>query len=298
MLSEQLNTAEIKKSPWPAILGGIAILGSAFCFYLTTIVVRLSAAHVHIEPAYFTFSRFLLGFVVVLGMMKGFGLRLRPRRYHLLLGRTIANCAAVFFFYKSVTVTSVAEANILNMTYPLFITLFSWFLFKDQRDLLAVATVLVAFVGIWLVLSPGTVGLKLSNLWGLASGVSASVAILYLNVSRQEHDINTVLFFLFGGGALLTFLVFHNSIFVPTLKEFYFLFACAASGILGQYLITLGFRYVTAVEGSIISSSRILMAAFLGPFLLTDPPLTISGWVGALLIFMANSFLAIRKINQ
>ena len=147
-------------------------------------------------------------------------------------------------------------------------------------------------------LSPGTVGLKLSNLWGLASGVSASVAILYLNVSRQEHDINTVLFFLSGGGALLTFLVFHNSIFVPNLKEFYFLFACAASGILGQYLITLGFRYVTAVEGSIISSSRILMAAFLGPFLLTDPPLTISGWVGALLIFMANTFLAIRKINQ
>ena len=143
-------TGETKKYPWPAILGGIAILGSAFCFYLTTIVVRLSAAHVRIEPAYFTFSRFLHGFVVVLGMMKGF----------------------------------------------------------------------------------------------------------------------------------------------------YFLFACAASGILGQYLITLGFRYVTAVEGGIISSSRILMAAFLGPFLLTDPPLTISGWVGALLIFMANTFLAIRKINQ
>jgi len=298
MLSEQLKTAGTKKYPWSVILGGIAILGSAFCFYLTTVVVRMSAAHVRLEPAFFTFSRFLLGFVVVLGMMKGFGLRLRPRRYHLLLGRTIANCATVFFFYKSVTVTSVAEANILNMTYPLFITFFSWFLFKDQRDPLAVLTVIIAFVGIWLVLSPGTMGLKLSNLWGLASGISGSVAILYLNVSRQEHDINTILFFLFGGGALLTFLVFHDSIFIPNLKEFYFLFACAASGILGQYLITLGLRHVTAVEGGIISSTRILMAAFLGPYLLLDPPLAISGWVGALLIFLANTFLAVRKINQ
>jgi drug/metabolite transporter (DMT)-like permease len=65
--------------------------------------------------------------------------------------------------------------------------------------------------------------------------------------------------------------------------------------VLGQYLLTYGFLYVTAVEGAVISSSRILIAALLGPLLVADPPLTAAGWLGALILFAANVFLAVRK---
>jgi hypothetical protein len=54
--------------------------------------------------------------------------------------------------------------------------------------------------------------------------------------------------------------------------------------------------YVTAVEGSIISSSRILLAALLGPLLVADPALSVWGWCGALLIFTANATLALRRV--
>ena len=77
--------------------------------------------------------------------------------------------------------------------------------------------------------------------------------------------------------------------------ELFFLLCCSAAGVIGQYLITFGFLYVTAVEGSIISSSRILLAALLGPLLVADPALTVMGWCGALLIFTANVTLALRR---
>ena len=77
--------------------------------------------------------------------------------------------------------------------------------------------------------------------------------------------------------------------------EFKYLFWCSVAGVLGQYLLTYGFLFVTAVEGSIITSSRILLAALLGPFLVGDPPLMLSGWIGALLIFGANSTIAWRR---
>jgi hypothetical protein len=64
---------------------------------------------------------------------------------------------------------------------------------------------------------------------------------------------------------------------------------------MGQYCITFGYRYVTAVEGGIISSSRILLAATLGPFIASDPFLDLKGWLGAGLIFMVNAALAWRK---
>ncbi|MCP4284205.1 MAG: DMT family transporter [Gammaproteobacteria bacterium] len=275
--------------------GWLAVFCSAFCFYLATVVIRWAESHVVIETPYFVFARFFMGFCVVCITMLIGRKRFQPRRYDLLLGRTVMNTVAVFCFYKAVEVGTLAEANILNMTYPLFVAMFAWFFIKDQRDAFVLLVVGVAFVGIWLILSPGEIGIKSENIWGLCSGITASGAMIFLNLSRRYHDSQTILFFMFGLGSLLIFVLFSEAIFLPNGRELFFLFACSAVGVLGQYLLTYGFLFVTAVEGSIISSSRIFMAALFGPLLVGDPVLTISGWCGALLIFAANSVLAYRK---
>ena len=283
------------QKPVHRFLGGWAVFVSAFCFYLSTVVIRWSQAEVQIAPSYFVFTRFLLGFVSVCVVMAYRRQLPRPHSYHLLVGRTVFNCVAVYCFYMAVKSTSVAEANILNMTYPVFVALISWTMLRNQRDPLALAMVAVAFAGIWLILAPGRIDIKPANLWGLASGLTASLSMTYLNVSRQYHDTNTVLFFMFGLGALLIYIIFHGDFFWPNSRELYYLLFCAATGVAGQFLVTLGFRYVTAVDGSIISSMRILLAALLGPFVAGEPWMAAAGWVGALLLFSANAVLAVRR---
>jgi len=277
------------------VIGWSAIFGSAFFFYLATLIIRWAAPHVTIASAYFVFARLLLGFIVVSVTMILQQKRLQPHRFHYLVGRAVANTVAVFCFYKAVEMGSLAEANILNMTYPLFVAVFSWFFLRGQRDLLSLLIVVVAFSGVWLILSPGDMSPGLANLWGLSSGITAAAAIIYLNISRRYHDSQTILFFMFGLGSVLILIFFHDVIFVPNAEELFFLLSCSVAGVLGQYLITFGFLYVTAVEGSIISSSRILLAALLGPILVADPSLTVLGWCGAILIFSANAVLALRK---
>ena len=280
------------------LLGCLAVFCSAFFFYLSTVVIRWSEPWGTIDPAFFVFARFFLGFVVICSILLIRKQKIRARRYDLLIARAVTNCLAVYFFYKAVDMTSVANGNILNMTFPLFVAVFSWIFLKDQRDLLTSAIVGIAFGGVWLILSPGSMGLDMNNLWGLASGFTASFSIISLNLSRQFHDSETILFYMFGLGALITFACFHDKIYVPDLRSLYYLFLCAGFGICGQYLLTLGFRYVTAVEGGIISSTRILLAAILGPYIAMDPPLSLSGWIGAILIFGANIYLAIRKAKN
>lgn len=277
-------------------VGWLAVFGSAFFFYLATLIIRWAAGHVTIGSAFFVFARFLLGFIVVSASMAVQKQQLQPRKFHYLIGRTVANTCAVFCFYKAVEMGSVAEANILNMTYPLFVAVFSWFFLRGQRDLLSSMIVLVAFAGVWLVLAPGEVKFSLANLWGLSSGITAAAAVIYLNISRRYHDSQTILFFMFGLGMVMILIFFHDALFVPNAVELFYLLSCSVAGVLGQYLFTYGFLYVTAVEGSIISSSRILLAALLGPLLVADPVLTLSGWCGALLVFTANAALAFRKI--
>lgn len=279
----------------PQVGGWLAIFGSAFCFYLATAIIRWAESSVVIETPYFVFARFFMGFCVVCVTMLISRERIQPRRYDLLLGRTVTNAVAVFCFYKAVEVGSLAEANILNMTYPLFVALIAWFFIKDQRDAFVLLVVGVAFVGIWLILSPGDIGMKWENIWGLCSGITASLAMIYLNISRRYHNSQTILFYMFGLGSLLIFTLFSETIFWPDERELFFIFTCSAVGVIGQYLLTYGFLFVTAVEGSIISSSRIFMAALFGPLFVGDPALTITGWCGALLIFGANFVLAYRK---
>lgn len=278
-------------------IGWLSVFGSAFCFYLATAIIRWSAPVVEIDSSYFVFGRFLLGFCVVCVTMLASGQRLKPRNYHFLIGRMVSNTIAVYCFYKAVDLISLAEANILNMTYPLFVALFSWFMVKEQRDSFAIGIVGVAFVGIWLILSPGDMSTNLNSLWGLFSGFCAAWAMIYLNLSRRHHDSQTILFFMFGLGMVVIYLLFRSQIFWPNLTEFKYLFWCSVAGVVGQYLLTYGFLFVTAVEGSIISSSRILLAALLGPILVADPPLAVSGWIGALVIFGADSALAWRRAS-
>ncbi len=278
-------------------LGSLCVFGSAFCLYLTTVAIRWAKDVVELESTFFVFSRFLLGFLVVCCVFIVKKKKLRPQRYGPILGRSLNNVCAVYCFFKAVSLTSAAEANILNMTYPLFIAVFFFLFQRQQKDYLAYALTLVAFFGIWLIISPSGFVLKFDNLWGLASGVFGAIAITFLNFARRYDDANTILFFMFGLGTVLIFFMFPEKIYVPTLFELKFLLFGAVSGVMGQYLLTVGFKYVTAVEGGIISSSRILIAAILGPYIVADPHLTFAGWIGALLIFGTNVYLAFRKID-
>lgn len=281
------------------LLGCGCVFISAFFFYLSTVILKRAQINgLSIDPAFFVFSRFLLGFCTVLILMAVRRKKIRVVKKRYLIGRTVGNCVAVYCFLKAVDLTSVAQANILNMTYPLFITLFSWIFLKAQRDRMAVMIVILAFTGVWLILAPKEMHFQLQSLWGLASGISAAVAIMYLNLSRRVHDTETTLFFLFGLGSVLIFIFFFNEIHLPRAMEGKYLFYCSFFAIVGQYLITLGFKYVTAVEGSIISSTRILLAAILGPVIAMDPALSVSGWTGAFLIFSGNVYLTLRKAKR
>jgi drug/metabolite transporter (DMT)-like permease len=219
----------------------------------------------------------------------------RPRQYRFLLGRAFFNTLAVAFFFKAIEVTTLVEGNILNMTYPIFIAIISWILFRKQRNFIAFGMAIVAFCGILLVLAPEELQIAWKSLWGLASGVTAAIAIIFLNLARQRNDTETVLFIVFGIGTALLSILFWKDIHTPNRLQLFYLVLCASMGVMGQYLITLGFRYVSPVKGGIISLFRILLAAMLGPYITSDPMLTFSGWIGALLIFGTNIYFIVRK---
>ena len=286
-------------------LGFASVFASALFFYLATASLRWARLQgVTIDSANFVFARFFLGFIVVSTLLLIKRTPLKVVSWHYLFGRTLANTLAVYCFFKAVDLTSVAESNILNMTYPLFVALFGWFTLKDERNFTTLLVVALAFTGVVMILAPDLFHgdilsrFNVNSFWGLASGISASVAIIYLNLSRRVHSTETTLFYMFTIGCVVIACVFYKHLVMPQATDFIYLFICSFLSILGQVTITFGFRFVTAVEGSIISSSRILMAALLGPILASEPVLKATGWGGALLIFGGNVYLALKPTSS
>ena len=278
------------------LLGWLALFGSGLCFYLATVIIRWGQSYVRIDSSHYVLARFLFGFVLVSSTLIIERRIPRCHDLHAIAGRAITNAAAVLFFYKAVEVSTVASANILNMTYPIFVAILSWFTLRSQRDIMAIGIVAISSLGIWLILAPGLSVSGHNDIWGLLSGVFAAFSMIYLTMCRRQHDSSTILFYVFAIGIVMMLPIMARSLFIPNAAELFFLVACSLAGVVGQYLLTYGFLFVTAVEGSVISSSRILIAALLGPVLVADPPLTWSGWLGALLIFGANVALALRKM--
>jgi drug/metabolite transporter (DMT)-like permease len=276
--------------------GSVAILASVWCFYLETAVVRwATAGNVALSTPLLIFVRFLVGFLVV-GCVVGCKRKpLRPCHYSLLLGRAVTNILAVFCSYKAVELTTLAQGSILTMTYPVFIGIFSWFVFKAQRNLVGLFMTVVAFCGILLVISPGEFRLEWNSLWGVISGIIAAVSLMALNAARQHNDTDTVMCVVFGVGTVGVHLVFRKALYVPTRTELFYLLLGAGMAVTGQYLLTMGFRYVSPVKGGVLSSTRIVIAAFFGPYITADPPLNVFGWIGTGLIFGSNLYFIARK---
>ena len=104
-----------------------AVLTSAFLLYLHTVIMRWGQEAVPARASnFYLFVRFLLCWIIISCVL--YRVRKLPRtedsRWVAL--RAIANLLSVFYFYQAVQETGLAETNIFNMTYLVFIIVLSW----------------------------------------------------------------------------------------------------------------------------------------------------------------------------
>ncbi|MBE9535606.1 MAG: EamA family transporter, partial [Proteobacteria bacterium] len=78
---------------------------------------------------------------------------------------------------------------------------------------------------------------------------------------------------------------------MPDADGFMLLLACSLSGVAAQYFLTHGYRYISAVGGSIVSASRVYMASILGIIFFNDP-VNMVLFAGTVLIVSSNVFVS------
>jgi drug/metabolite transporter (DMT)-like permease len=266
--------------------GVLLILLSALFFAGATVFAKLMTNSYGGSALVVTFCRFAVGFLVTLpGAITG-ETRLKPVRRDLVALRAITNTGAVFLFFLGIQLTTVTKANLLNMTYPVFVFLAAPVINSERSPRRYYLFLLLTLLGAWQVVRPSAAselgGFVSGDLLAFLSAVVAGVAISYLREARKHDDTQTILFYLMLLGTVINGLILF---WIPLPPGPGLLLAAAggALGVAGQLALTTGYRYVSAAAGALLSSSRLIFAIFLGVVIFSDD-LTFQVISGAILI--------------
>lgn len=276
--------------------GIILLLLAELSFATSTVFAKMvtnTSAISGIEVASF---RFLIGFIASAYTVYKFKIPLKPHKTKLVLWRAFLNTTAVILFFLSVQHTSITNSNMLNMTYPVFIYLFSpLFIRSEKSKLINYLFLLLSSIGIYMVVHPDFHQINIGDVYGLLSGIVGGFSVITLRMAREYDSTVLILFYLMGIGLLMNAVVVIPSFIMPEGINIFYVACSAVIGFLGQVFMTSGYRHITAREGSLISASRIIFAVLLGVAVFSED-LHVTTVAGGILIL--SSILGVSWIKS
>ena len=172
---------------------GVAIFG--FADNLTLMV----SDQVGVGQFHFSRSIITLGLVVIFSHV--FGYSLRPKLWRPLLARTGFIVFAMLIYFSVIPMMPIAEAGAGLFTSPIFVLLFSSFLFKEKIGWRRTFAVSIGTIGVLLIIQPGSGGFSIYHLLPVLSGASYAIgSIITYRYLSNESPMAIVFSFLLAIG--------------------------------------------------------------------------------------------------
>ena len=250
--------------------GIILLILAEFCFASATVFVKYVTNNSDIPAIEITFFRVFLGTIVAALYMWQTKTSFRPKKIKLVIARAVFSFSALVTFFYAVEHSSVTNGNMLNMTYPVFIFLLAPLFKLEKLKKVSLVFLVSAMTGIYLVVFPDFSNINKGDIVGLLSGILAAFAIITLSVAREYDSTVLIVFYLMVIGTVCNAVMMVPSFVLPSMNEYPALFASGILGLMGQVLLTMGYKNVSARSGSMVSSSRIVFAALMGFFFFSE----------------------------
>jgi drug/metabolite transporter (DMT)-like permease len=275
--------------------GVILLILAEFCFASATVFAKFITNGSDIPAIEITFFRVSLGAMVAALYMWQTKTSFRPKKVFLVVTRAVLSFSALVTFFFAVEHSSVTNANMLNMTYPVFIFLVAPLFKLEKMHKLALLFLVTAMVGIYLVIFPDFSNLNVGDIVGLISGIFAAFAIITLSVAREHDSTVLIVFYLMAIGTVCNAVMMAPVFVMPQRHVLLLLLGSGVMGVMGQVMLTMGYKNVSAKAGSMVSSSRIVFAALMGFFFFSEM-LSIRIIIGGMLII--GSIIGVSQMQK
>jgi drug/metabolite transporter (DMT)-like permease len=286
----------LANAPAPSALplrAALLMIGSACCFGLMAIVVRVTSKSLH--PFEIAFFRSLFGALFALLLMLRHGPRmLRTDRFGFYTMRCAIGTLSMLAGFWAIAHLPLAQAISLSYASPMFVTIGAVLFLGEVVRLRRWSAVIAGFIGVLIIVRPGTDGFTAASLVALFSAAMTGTVTISIKYLSRSDPADTIV--------LLTTLLWvplslPAAVFVwqwPAASTWPWLVLAGLLGTCGQYTWTHALRRADASVLAPFSYLQLVIVAVLG-WLLFDERLDGYTALGAAIVVGASLYIAQRE---
>ncbi len=276
--------------------GILFIILSAFGFAMMSVFVKLSGDIPSLQKTLFRNAiSCIIAFSMIIYHKESFFGK-RENQKTLLLRSALGTVGIVLNFY-AIDHLILSDANMLNKLSPFFVIIFSALFLKENLSLKQIISVLVAFLGAVLIIKPAFNIDMFPYLIGIFSAVFAAGAYTCLRALGGKEKYYTIVFY-FSLFSVVTVLPFVLFTYKPmTIIQLTYLLLAGVFATIGQFGVTLAYKYAPAKEISIFDYSNIIFSAIISMLLFNQIP-DILSFTGYIVIFSASLYMFLYNKNN
>ena len=273
-----------------------AVVGIAFMALFDAMAKFLGEGYHVVQLVFFRNFFSLLFVVLLLARSGGFG-SLRSRHPVLHGLRAAFALGATFSFFIGLQFMPLAEAFALTFTGPIFITVLSIPVLGETVGPRRWTAVLIGFVGVIIMLRPGSEALRVEALLPLTAALCyAFVMLLSRKLSRRE-PVLSVLFWTTIIGTIVSGVALPFDWLTPTPRDWVLFILLGLLGTLTMWFMTLAYRHAPAAVVAPFDYTILLWGLLLGWVIwheLPDPEI----WPGAVILNGCGLYITHRETRM
>ena len=218
----------------------------------------------------------------------------RSRCIHIQLARGVGITGSTVLFVTAMSYLPIAEATAISFVSPLLVTALAIPILGEKVGWRRWAAIVVGFVGVLIVVQPGSGQLGMAALLPLGSATCWAIALIATRMTSGRDGALTALIYASGLGFLLTTLLLPFGWVQPSLVELGWLVIAGGSTVSAHFLVIGAFHVARVSTLAPLAYMQLLWSGLIGYFAFHHMP---DQWaiIGALVIMASGLYTASRE---
>jgi drug/metabolite transporter (DMT)-like permease len=275
--------------------GIIFIILSGFGFAMMSAFVKMSGDLPSFQKTFFrNIVSLAVAFILIVNH-KGsfFG---KKENQVLLILRSVLGTLGIIFNFYSIDKLVLSDANMLNKLSPFFVIIFSGLFLKEKINSRQALSIIIAFIGALFIIKPSFNSEVIPAVIGALGGITAAAAYTCVRGLGEKEKPDTIVFYFSFFSSLITFPMMVYYYEPMQLIQLTYLILAGVFASIGQFGITLAYKYAPAKEISIFDYTNIIFSAIISLCLFGILPDYLS-IIGYMVIFLASLHMLLFNRN-
>lgn len=270
------------------ILKSISVLS----FVIMDVLIKKLSANFPINEI--IFFRCLFGLIPVAFMMILTKSSIKTSKINLHIYRALIASVAMFAFFKSFHLLPLAEVSSISFASIMITTILAICLLKEKVGIRRWIAISIGFLGILIILRPGSNFFNIYMLLPLLGATALSMAIILMKSVLKFDTPPTCSFYMHSLVAIFMTVTLFFSFSTPNYKDLMLLFLMGSMGGIAQILATNAYRLSDVSLLSPIDYSSILWAITFGIIFFSDYP-DFYMITGSLVVVISTYYIIYRE---